>query len=169
MARQQDAVIVDATSCGVHIGRVENGFAVPLPVNFPPAPVTRLPFQAGLAGAIAAAQPPAGQLPVVLVPHGLELCFPGAITLRPGQVARACATGAVLASIASRIDRVYMLDWITAEAAEADTRSFAVDAAVTAGAERRTVRIVRVEVAPLPRLPGNAVRYRITAAGPLDG
>ena len=71
------------------------------------------------------------------------------------------------AQVSGEVDRVYALAEIGRDAALADAKAQAIDAAVNAGAARDSIEIVDVEDVPLAYLPGNATRVRVKAVGEL--
>lgn len=101
-----------------------------------------------------------------LVPDDLD----GALeVLRPHYHEVANAVGAAIAEVSGEVDRVYRL--------EGQSRSHIIDAAreearqraVDAGADATAVRDLDLEEVQLAYLPGDAVRIRARAAGPLSG
>lgn len=109
-------------------------------------------------------------LPVIVVGGGsilVEGPIAGLELVKPGHFAVANAVGAAIAQVSGEVDRVYALAEMTRDAALADAKAKAVDAAVAAGADRATVEVVDVEDVPLAYLPGNATRVRVKAVGEL--
>lgn len=109
-------------------------------------------------------------LPVIVVGGGsiiVEKPIAGLDLIKPDHFAVANAVGAAIAQVSGEVDRVYALAEISRDAALADAKAQAVDAAVAAGARRDTIEIVDVEDVPLAYLPGNATRVRIKAVGEL--
>lgn len=112
----------------------------------------------------------ADPLPVIVVGGGsilVEGPIAGLELVLPNHFAVANAVGAAIAQVSGEVDRVYSLTEISRDAALADARQRATDAAIAAGARADTVEIVDVEDVPLAYLPGNATRVRVKAVGEL--
>jgi N-methylhydantoinase A/oxoprolinase/acetone carboxylase beta subunit len=113
----------------------------------------------------------ADPIPVVVVGGGSVLLgeeLPSASRLvRPEHFAVANAIGAAIAQVGGEVDRVVSLDGLTRSAALEEAKGEAIDKAVAAGAERKSVQIVDIEEVPLAYLPSNAVRFRVKAVGDL--
>jgi len=110
-------------------------------------------------------------LPVIVVGGGsiiVEKPIAGLELIKPDHFPVANAVGAAIAQVSGEVDRVYSLAEMSRDAALADAKAQATDAAVAAGARRDSVEIVDVEDVPLAYLPGNATRVRIKAVGELD-
>jgi len=111
-------------------------------------------------------------IPIVVVGGGSILLgdqLPGASELiKPRHFAVANAIGAAIAQVGGEVDRVFMLDKQSREKALDVTKREAVDMAVGAGANRRTVQVVDIEEVPLTYLPSNATRIRVKAVGDLE-
>jgi N-methylhydantoinase A/oxoprolinase/acetone carboxylase beta subunit len=114
----------------------------------------------------------ADPIPVVVVGGGSVLLgeeLPSASRLvRPEHFAVANAIGAAIAQVGGEVDRVVSLDGLTRSAALEEAKGEAIDKAVAAGAERKSVQIVDIEEVPLAYLPSNAVRFRVKAVGDLS-
>ena len=109
-------------------------------------------------------------LPVIVVGGGSILVdgpIGGLEVIKPNHFAVANAVGAAIAQVSGEVDRVYALADIGRDAALADAKSKAIEAAVAAGALRSSIEIVDVEDVPLAYLPGNATRVRVKAVGEL--
>ncbi len=109
-------------------------------------------------------------LPVIVVGGGSILVdgpIGGLEVIKPNHFAVANAVGAAIAQVSGEVDRVYSLAEIGRDAALADAKSRAIEAAVAAGALRDSIEIVDVEDVPLAYLPGNATRVRVKAVGEL--
>lgn len=109
-------------------------------------------------------------LPVIVVGGGSILVdgpIGGLEVIKPNHFAVANAVGAAIAQVSGEVDRVYALAEITRDAALADAKQRATDAAIAAGARADTIEIVDVEDVPLAYLPGNATRVRVKAVGEL--
>lgn len=114
----------------------------------------------------------AKSVPVILVGGGSVLInrdLSGASeVIIPNHAAVANAIGAAIAQVGGEVDRVYSYDVTGRDAALEDARKSAVQAALEAGAEEETIRILDVEEIPLAYVPRGAVRVRVKAAGALD-
>lgn len=123
-----------------------------------------------LVDAVDRARISADPLPVIIVGGG-SILVDGPLgdldIVKPEHFALANAVGAAIAQVSGEVDRVYSLAEIGRDAAMADARNRAVDAAISAGAVGDSVQIVDVEDVPLAYLPGNATRIRIRAIGDL--
>ena len=73
----------------------------------------------------------------------------------------------LVVGLSGEVDRVYALAEIGRDAALADAKTQAIEAAVSAGASRDSIEIVDVEDVPLAYLPGYATRVRVKAVGEL--
>lgn len=111
-------------------------------------------------------------LPVVAVGGGSILLpdfFPAlGPVLRPDNFAVANAIGAAIAQVGGEVDRVFAVAPGTRDAVVDEAKQDAVDRAVAAGADPRTVVIVDFDEVPIPYLPGNATRIRCKAVGDLQ-
>ncbi|NNG37586.1 hydantoinase/oxoprolinase N-terminal domain-containing protein [Nakamurella aerolata] len=111
-------------------------------------------------------------LPVVAVGGGSILLpdeFPGlGPVLRPENFSVANAIGAAIAQVGGEVDRVFAIAPGQRDAVVDEARQDAVDRAVAAGADPRTVSIVDFDEVPIPYLPGNATRIRCKAVGDLQ-
>jgi N-methylhydantoinase A/oxoprolinase/acetone carboxylase beta subunit len=101
-----------------------------------------------------------------LVPDDLA----GAIeVLRPSHHEVANAVGAAVAEVSGEVDRIYRLDGRPRTTVIEEARQEARQRAVDAGADADEVRDLELEEIQLAYLPGDAVRIRARAAGPLTG
>ncbi|MBW7921013.1 MAG: hydantoinase/oxoprolinase family protein [Rubellimicrobium sp.] len=110
-------------------------------------------------------------LPVIVVGGGsiiVEKPIAGLDLIKPDHFPVANAVGAAIAQVSGEVDRVYSLSEMSRDAALADAKAQATDAAVAAGARRDSIEIVDVEDVPLAYLPGNATRVRVKAVGELN-
>lgn len=111
-------------------------------------------------------------LPVVAVGGGSILLpdeFSGlGPVLRPENFSVANAIGAAIAQVGGEVDRVFAIAPGQRDAVVDEARQDAVDRAVAAGADPRTVSIVDFDEVPIPYLPGNATRIRCKAVGDLQ-
>lgn len=111
-------------------------------------------------------------LPVVAVGGGSILLpdtFPGlGPVLRPENYAVANAIGAAIAQVGGEVDRVFAIAPGQRDAAVDEAKQDAVNRAVAAGADPRSVVIVDFDEVPIPYLPGNATRIRCKAVGDLQ-
>jgi N-methylhydantoinase A/oxoprolinase/acetone carboxylase beta subunit len=100
----------------------------------------------------------------VLLPE----CLDGNIeVMRPDDYAVANAIGAAISEVSGSVDRIVAIGARAIEAVHEEVRQEAIAQAVAAGARPAAVRIVLWEEIPIAYLPGNAVRLRAKAAGPL--
>lgn len=109
-------------------------------------------------------------LPLIVVGGGSILVdgpIAGLQVFLPEHFAVANAVGAAIAQVSGEVDRVYALAETSREAALADAKAKATEAAIAAGARPETIEIVDVEDVPLAYLPGNATRVRVKAVGEL--
>ncbi|RIK93679.1 MAG: hydantoinase subunit beta [Proteobacteria bacterium] len=111
------------------------------------------------------------EAPLILVGGGAILInrpIPGTSKLIvPDFASVANAIGAAIAQVGGEIDRVFSYAKTGREAALAEARAIARQAAVAAGAVPETVQILESEEIPLAYVPGGAVRVRVRAAGDL--
>lgn len=111
-------------------------------------------------------------LPVVAVGGGSVLLpdeFPGlGPVLRPENYSVANAIGAAIAQVGGEVDRVFSIAPGRRDAVVDEAKQDAVDRAIAAGADPRTVTLVDFDEVPIPYLPGNATRIRCKAVGDLQ-
>ncbi|WP_349258764.1 hydantoinase/oxoprolinase family protein [Steroidobacter sp.] len=111
------------------------------------------------------------QAPLILVGGGAILIreqIPGASeVIVPPHASVANAIGAAIAQAGGEIDQVFSYSALGREGALAAATASATEAAVAAGADGATVRIMDVEEIPLAYIPGGAVRIRMKAVGDL--
>ncbi len=111
-------------------------------------------------------------VPVILVGGGSILInrdLAGASeVIVPDHAPVANAIGAAIAQVGGETDRVYSYGTMGRDAALADAKQHAIDAALEAGAEKSSIRIFDIDEVPLAYVPGGAVRVRVKAAGALD-
>ena len=77
------------------------------------------------------------------------------------------AIGAAISEVSGSVDRIVAVGARPMEAIREEVRQEAIAQAVAAGARSAAARIVLWEEIPIAYLPGNAVRLRAKAAGPL--
>lgn len=111
-------------------------------------------------------------LPVVAVGGG-SILLPDAFAglgpvLRPEHHSVANAIGAAIAQVGGEVDRVFAIAPGQRDSVVDEAKQDAVDRAVAAGADPRTVTIVDFDEVPIPYLPGNATRIRCKAVGDLQ-
>jgi N-methylhydantoinase A/oxoprolinase/acetone carboxylase beta subunit len=99
-----------------------------------------------------------------LVPDDLE---GAAEVLRPPHHEVANAVGAAIAEVSGEVDRIFRLDGQPRAGVIDGARREARQRAVEAGADESGVRDIDLEEIQLAYLPGDAVRIRARAAGPL--
>jgi N-methylhydantoinase A/oxoprolinase/acetone carboxylase beta subunit len=87
--------------------------------------------------------------------------------IRPRHHDVANAFGAAISAVSGEVDRIYRLDDITREEALEHARVAAVTEAIRAGADPRSVEIVRLDVVPIAYVAQPTVRVRAKAAGAL--
>lgn len=110
--------------------------------------------------------------PLVLVGGG-SILLPGAIpgfdtVVRPSEHAGvANAIGAAIAQVGGEVDRMFVLEGRSREAALEEAKADAVDQAVGAGADPSSIEIVDVDEIPISYLPGGVTRIRVKAVGEL--
>lgn len=85
----------------------------------------------------------------------------------PEHAEVANAIGASIAQVGGETDKVYSYEQITREEALDSAKTDAINRAMAAGANKKTVEIIDFEEIPLAYMPGNAVRVRAKAAGEL--
>jgi len=109
----------------------------------------------------------AGDVPLIAVGGGAFLIhdkLPGVsrvVHVEHGDCAN--AVGAAIAQVSGEVDQIFR-DLTRVDAIAAATR-LAADRAVTAGAERASLRTVETEDMPLSYLPGNSLRVRVRMVG----
>ena len=114
----------------------------------------------------------AEETPLVLVGGGSVLVpgdVPGFKTVvRPGEHAGvANAIGAAIAQVGGEVDRMFVLEGVSREAALDEAKADARAQAIDAGADPATVQIVDVDEIPISYLPGGVTRVRVKAVGDL--
>ena len=113
----------------------------------------------------------AAPVPVILVGGGVVLVR-GNVgdleTIRPEHFAAANAVGAAIAQVNGELEKVYLLEQISRDAAIQEATIEAKARAVAAGANPDTLEVVEVEDVPLSYLPGNATRIRVKVVGDLS-
>lgn len=110
-------------------------------------------------------------MPVVLVGGGSILIpdqAPGlGEIIRPENFGCANAIGAATADASGEVDALWGLESVSREEAIQEAKRQAIDKAVAMGANPEETEVVDLEIVPLTYLPGNAVRIKVKAAGPL--
>lgn len=110
-------------------------------------------------------------VPLVLVGGGsilLSAAIRGASPIiRPVHFEVASAIGAAIAQVSGEIDKVFSFEIIPREEVLRNTKEMAVEEAIKAGANPKSVKIISAEEIPLTYLPGNAVRMKVKAVGKL--
>ncbi|HZT64981.1 MAG TPA: hydantoinase/oxoprolinase family protein [Acidimicrobiales bacterium] len=116
-------------------------------------------------------RPSSEPLPVIGVGGGSVLlppCLGGNLeVVKPADFAVANAIGAAISEVSGGVDRIVALGSRSIEDLREEVRREAFAQAVAAGADAGAVRIVLWEEIPVAYLPGNAMRLRAKAAGPL--
>ncbi|MDG6996096.1 MAG: hydantoinase/oxoprolinase family protein [Nitrososphaerota archaeon] len=87
--------------------------------------------------------------------------------IRPAHFQFANAIGAAIAQISGQSDRIYDLDKKSREQALEEAKRFAIEDALSAGADPVSVEVVESEELPLSYLPGIAVRIKMKVVGRL--
>ncbi|GAB3261411.1 hydantoinase/oxoprolinase family protein [Arthrobacter pigmenti] len=110
-------------------------------------------------------------IPVVVVGGGSillsgELPLFGEVVL-PHDHAVANAIGASIAQVGGEIDKVYTIEPGHRDESLAAVKAEAIDKAISAGANPKTVEVIDFDEVPIPYLPGNATRIRVKAVGDL--
>ncbi|MFD0713754.1 ROK family protein [Paenibacillus sp. GCM10027626] len=110
-------------------------------------------------------------LPVVLVGGG-SILMPQRVEglgeiIRPNNFGCANAIGSATADASGEIDALWGLESMTREEAMKQAREQAIQKAIEMGADPESTEIVDMELVPLTYLPGNVVRIKVKAAGPL--
>jgi N-methylhydantoinase A/oxoprolinase/acetone carboxylase beta subunit len=109
----------------------------------------------------------AGEVPLIAVGGG---CFLVPASLEgvsdvvnvPHQ-AVANAVGAAIAQVSGEVDQIFQN--LSRDAAIAEAQRLAEEKAVSAGADRNTLRVVEVEDLPIAYLPGNSLRTHVRVVG----
>ncbi|QIB65389.1 hydantoinase/oxoprolinase N-terminal domain-containing protein [Kineobactrum salinum] len=110
-------------------------------------------------------------LPLILVGGGNILVgrdLKGASRIiRPDHAEVANAVGAAIALVSGRVDKLYDTNAQGRDAALAQARAEAIDAAVAAGAAAGAVEIVEVTELPMTHMRAGSTQIRVRAVGPL--
>jgi N-methylhydantoinase A/oxoprolinase/acetone carboxylase beta subunit len=85
----------------------------------------------------------------------------------PRYADAANAVGAAIARVSGRVDRIFDFHALGRDAALAQAKQEAVEAAVCAGASRATVEVVEVIELPMTHMPTGAVQVKVRAVGDL--
>jgi N-methylhydantoinase A/oxoprolinase/acetone carboxylase beta subunit len=156
------------TDIGVAAGLLElgdRGRVASLPAKFVRRAVDRI--GAMIEEAVDRVKTEAGDVPLVVVGGGAFVVpsrlagISSVVAVEHQAVAN--AVGAAIAQVSGEVDQI--LQSLPREEAIARARMIAEDRAVTAGAERATLRTVEVEDLPLAYLPGNSLRVRVRVVG----
>ena len=157
-----------ATDIGVAAGLLDLGDRTR--VTDLPAPLVRRAVErigAMVEEAVDRVKTEAGDVPLVVVGGGAFLVprrLAGVSSvLGVEHQAVANAVGAAIAQVSGEVDQIFQS--LPREEAIARARTIAEERAVTAGAERATLRTVEVEDLPLAYLPGNSLRVRVRVVG----
>ncbi len=128
-------------------------------------------IQAKILAAVDRVRLTAAPIPVILVGGGVVLVR-GKVgeleTIRPDHFAAANAVGAAIAQVSGELEKVYLFDQISREAALQEATEEAKTRAIAAGAKPDTLEVVEIEDVPLSYLPGNATRIRVKVVGDLS-
>jgi N-methylhydantoinase A/oxoprolinase/acetone carboxylase beta subunit len=161
-----------ATDIAVALGRVDLGDAGKLPAG-----ILELATKAGkqmeqmVERCIDGLKLSADPVPVVLVGGGSVLLpdkLEGASVIhRPEHFDVANAIGVAIAPVSAQVDRVFSYGEFKRDDALALARQHAIEKATEAGAHPEEIEIVELEEVAMAYMPGDAVRIKIKAAGPL--
>ena len=113
----------------------------------------------------------AGSLPLILVGGGSILIRKSVAgtteCIVPEHAEVANAIGASIAQVGGETDKVYSYEQTTREEAIDSAKTDAINRAMAAGADEKTIEITDLEEMSLAYMPGNAVRVRAKAVGEL--
>jgi len=110
-------------------------------------------------------------IPVIAVGGGSILMpdrIGGLEVMRPQHFAAANAIGAALAQASGEVERIYLLDNLSREAALDDAEQAARRKAIVAGARAGSIVVSEREDVPLAYLRGNATRVRVKVVGDMN-
>ncbi len=111
-------------------------------------------------------------IPVILVGGGSFMVnseLKGASkVIRPQNYEFANAIGAAIAKVGGEVDQIWSLNGNTRNQAIKEAKNKAIEEAVKAGADPKTVKIVDIEETPLAYLPVEALRIKVKATGELQ-
>jgi len=159
---------ITATDIAVASGLIELGDAsrlADLPKDFVSAALAKI--HESIAEAVDRMKTDASEVPLLAVGGGAMLIpekVPGiseVVHVEHNGVAN--AVGAAMAQISGETDRIYRD--MDREDAIAAARQAAIAAAVEAGADEATIKVIDVEDLPLSYLPGRAIRTRVRVVG----
>lgn len=159
---------VTATDIAVAAGLIEIGDSskvADLPADFVKAALARI--HANISECVDRMKTDATEVPLLAVGGGAMLIpqeVPGiseVIHVEHSGVAN--AVGAAMAQISGETDRIYR-DMDRDEAIE-KARKAAIAAAIAAGADEKTIKVIDIEDLPLSYLPGRAIRTRVRVVG----
>jgi N-methylhydantoinase A/oxoprolinase/acetone carboxylase beta subunit len=85
----------------------------------------------------------------------------------PRYADAANAVGAAIARVSGRVDRIFDFHALGRDAALAQAKGEAIEAAIAAGANRETVEVVEVIELPMTHMPTGAVQVKVRAVGDL--
>ena len=114
----------------------------------------------------------AAPVPVVLVGGGSILVpdkIEGASKIhRPDHFDVANAIGVAMAPVSAQIDRVFSFSNYSRQQALDEAKKLALEKTVLAGADQQNIQVVDLEEIAMAYLPGEALRIKVKAAGPLS-
>ncbi|MBV9088105.1 MAG: hypothetical protein JOY79_11515 [Acidobacteriaceae bacterium] len=114
----------------------------------------------------------AAPVPVVLVGGGSILLpdkIEGASKIhRPDHFDVANAIGVAMAPVSAQIDRVFSFSNYSRQQALDEAKKLALEKTVLAGADQQNIQVVDLEEIAMAYLPGEALRIKVKAAGPLS-
>jgi N-methylhydantoinase A/oxoprolinase/acetone carboxylase beta subunit len=160
------------TDCAVRLGHAQLGNAQLLDtLPLETARSVHVAIRQKLERAIDEVKTNSKPVPAILVGGGSILVagtLRGISTMkRPRYADSANAVGAAIALVSGRVDRIFDFHALGREAALAQAKQEAIDAAVSAGARAETVEIVEVIELPMTHMPTGAVQVKIRAIGSL--
>ncbi|MUV38763.1 N-methylhydantoinase (ATP-hydrolyzing) [Lentibacillus sp. JNUCC-1] len=116
-------------------------------------------------------KPSREEIPAILVGGGAiifnDITEGVSEVIRPEHASVANAIGAAISQIGGEVDQVISLENLSRAEAVEQVKEQAIEQAIHAGAEPRSVEIVEFSETPLAYLPGNASRFSVKAVGNL--
>jgi N-methylhydantoinase A/oxoprolinase/acetone carboxylase beta subunit len=119
--------------------------------------------------AIESMKPSSEPMPVVLVGGGAILVTgnlqAASVLHRPENADVANAIGAAIAQIGAEVERLVSYRSVSREDALRELKTEATDRAVTAGADKESIRVVDIEETSIPYMDEAATRIRVKVVG----
>lgn len=114
----------------------------------------------------------ANSVPVILVGGG-SILFPTELkgaseVMKPTNFGVANAIGSAISQVSAQIEQIFRMDELGREKTLEHAREIAVESAIQAGANPKSITIVDIEDVPLAYLSGNTSKVRVKAAGDLN-